>query len=239
VLAELTQLLELQAIDVQLHEASLQIERLLSQRKQTEERIAEAKLSIQQLRDQLAQLQHDSRMKNLAVDELDANIRQYRTRLDTGIISFKEMEDLRTKIDLERARMSKMEDEALELMETIETARDSVQQAAIDGEAQAAKLEERLREFSDQVAQTEKQADRLREIRSTALAGIPSYLTKQYAILSARAAEPVARLKNGTCSGCKLKLSGSTVERVRSSIEIVTCEHCSRILYVDDPSPGS
>jgi predicted nucleic acid-binding Zn-ribbon protein len=42
--------------------------------------------------------------------------------------------------------------------------------------------------------------------------------------------DPIALVQSGVCSGCKLRVSEITVERVRQ--EIVTCENCSRLLYM-------
>jgi len=233
-LAELTQLLELQTIDGQLHERSARIDRLGIQRKGIEDRIAAEEAELVKLRERLAQLEHDSRMRNLEVDELDANIRQYQERLDTGIISFKEMEDLRAKIVSERSRISTMEDQALILMDTIEETREAVAEAS---ETCAAKVEQHRAQIDGIVSEIDSiRADiaDLESQRATLCEAIPAYLIKQYDTLHARSGEPIAVVRNGTCSGCKLKLAGSTVERARGSLGIVTCEHCSRILYVEE-----
>jgi len=84
VLAEITQLLDLQSTDGQLHELSVRIERLRAQQKQTEQRIVAEESTVNRLRKQLSQLEQESRMKNLEVDELDMNIRRYQERLDKG-----------------------------------------------------------------------------------------------------------------------------------------------------------
>ena len=233
-LAEITQLLDLQTTDGQLYELAIQIDRLRHQQAQTEERIAAEEANVDRLRAQLAELEHESRMKNLAVDELDANIRQYQERLDKGIISFKEMEDLRAKIDSERGRISTMEDEALGLMDTIEHSRRELGQAISDCTVKVAEARSQIDDIVNRVSAIETEIDRLEGERETLAERTPPYLLKQYESLHQRSSEPVAVIKNGTCSGCKLKLSGSTIERVRGGMGIVTCEHCSRILYVDD-----
>jgi len=233
-LAELTQLLELQTIDGQLHERSARIDRLGIQRKGIEDRITAEEAELVKLREQLAQLEHDSRMRNLEVDELDANIRQYQERLDTGIISFKEMEDLRAKIVSERGRISAMEDEALVLMDKIEETHAAVAEAA---ETCATKVEQHRAQIEDivgEIGSIRVEIGDLEGQRATLCGAIPAYLIKQYDTLRARSGEPIAVVRNGTCSGCKLKLAGSTVERARGSLGIVTCEHCSRILYVEE-----
>jgi len=239
VLAEITLLLDLQATDVQLHEFSVQIDRLRAQRVQTEGRIAAEEADVDRLRERLAELEHESRMKNLAVDELDMNIRQYQERLDKGIISFKEMEDLRAKIDSERGRISAMEDDALVLMDTIEESRRTLERAVVDCTEKVKRLRSQIDDIASRIAETEQRANGLAEERTALCERVPAYLIKQYDTLRQRSSEPLAPIKNGTCSGCKLKLSGSTIERVRGGMGIVTCEHCSRILYVDEYEPGA
>jgi predicted nucleic acid-binding Zn-ribbon protein len=239
VLPEITQLLDLQITDGQLHELSVQIERLRAQQKQNEQRIVAEESTVDRLRERLSQLEHESRMKNLEVDELDMNIRRYQDRLDTGIISFKEMEDLRAKIGSERVRISTMEDEALVLMDTIEESGQALNHAIADCSAKVEQLRSQIDDTASRISEIHGQVDGLTEERAVLCDRVPAYLFKQYETLRARSSEPIALVKNGTCSGCKLKLSGSTIERVRGAMGIVTCEHCSRILYVDEFAPES
>ena len=238
-LAEITQLLELQATDGRLHEFSIQIDRLRAQQKQTEARIAKEASAVDQLRERLSQLEHESRMKNLEVDELDVNIRQYQERLDKGIISFKEMEDLRAKIVLERGRISTMEDEALTLMDTIEETKQGLERAVADCEVKTEQLRSQIGDIASRIDGLQTQVTESTEARTELRERIPSYLVQQYETLRGCSAEPIASIQNGTCAGCKLKLSGSTIERVRGGMGIVTCEHCNRILYVDEFEPDA
>jgi predicted nucleic acid-binding Zn-ribbon protein len=234
VLAEIRQLIDLQTTDGQLREFTVRIERLRAQQKQIKQRIAAETSQIERHREHLSELEHDSRMKNLEVDELDMNIRDYQQRLDHEIISFKEMEDLRAKIASERRRISAMEDEALVLMDTIAETRQALQQAETDCLAKVKQLRSQIGDIDKQTSEIQSTAEGLADERIRLCEQIPSYLIKQYDTLKARSAEPIALIRNGTCSGCKLKLSGSTIERVRGGTAIVNCEHCSRVLYVDE-----
>ena len=80
VLSEIAQLLELQSIDAKIVELSFQVKRFDAHRKELEGKIAEARAAVGETRADLKQLEHDSRMMNLDVDELDANIRDYQVR---------------------------------------------------------------------------------------------------------------------------------------------------------------
>jgi uncharacterized protein len=230
---EIAQLLEIQCIDQRLVEASEHIKRLNRDRARLEEKVVEADQAFAAQQQDLKQLEHDSLMLNLHVDELDNNIRDYQHRLDTGIISFKEMEDLRAKIISERKRINQMEDDALQMMDRIAS-----DKAAIDVAKTA--LSERHKELAAAIAEADAEIGRendeiaaLQEQRAALAGEMSEFLLSQYESLHRKFADPIVTINNMTCAGCKLKLSGSTIERARGSLSIVTCEHCSRILYTD------
>lgn len=230
---EIAQLLELQSIDQQLTEASERIKRLHVDRTRLEAKIVEADQAFAEQKESLKQLEHDSLMKNLEVDELDANIREYQHRLDTGIISFKEMEDLRAKIISERKRIGQMEDEALLAMDTIVQEKESLVAAEQALGERKADLAAAIGEIDTQLAGVDQSIEKLNTQRSTLTGEMTEFLQSRYNSLHKKFADPIAVVSHATCSGCKLKLSGSTIERARGSLALVACEHCSRILYID------
>ena len=230
---EITQLLELQTIDQQITEASERIKRLQRDCSRSEDKIVVANQAFADQKEALRQIEHNSLMQNLTVDELDANIRNYQHRLDTAIISFKEMEDLRAKIISEKKRISRMEDEALQMMDTIAEDKELL----VDAEAALAERQTELTsgiaEIDGHLQEVEDAITELQTKRTTLTESMTEFLISQYKSLRRKFADPIVIINHTTCSGCKLKLSGSTIERVRGSLGLVACEHCSRILYVE------
>lgn len=227
------QLIDLQEVDAKLREVALHLDRLASHKRQLETRIAQERARVAALRDGLQKLELDSRARNLEVDELDMHIRAYQDRLDKGIISFKEMEDLRAKIASEKVRMGRLEDEALAMMSAIETARGDVATAQADLVPLEANLHEQVAATAQEIAETEAgRLASLREERARLAAAAAPYALLQYEALRASFPNPVAPIDHGTCGGCRIRVSANTSERVRAGREIVTCEHCSRILFV-------
>jgi uncharacterized protein len=229
---EIEQLLQLQSIDQSMTEASERIKRLQRERARLEDKVQSAIQEHAEQKEDLKRLEHRSLMKNLEVDELDANIRQYQHRLDTGIISFKEMEDLQAKIASERNRISQMEDEALQMMDTIARQKTALIAAERGLEERQAELRTLIRETDDLTAEVNEQIEELRARREGLVGSMSEFLIAQYESLRKKFDDPVVEVQHAMCAGCKLKLSGSTIERARGSLGLVTCEHCSRILYV-------
>ena len=230
-LSEIKQLLELQSIDAGLGDLAAHEKQLRGQRAHIERKIASAEQDLEVLREQFRQLEHDSRMQNLAVDNLDQQIRDYQTRLDTGIISFKEMEDLRAKIISERKRMGELEDQALEAMDTIETSRADLANAEETHKSRVAAFEEQLSQLDTEAGATEQRRAELEAKRAATAAAVQPYLLSQYDNLHKEYQDPIVAVQGGTCGGCKLRVSGNTADRARGAMGIITCEHCSRILY--------
>ena len=230
-LSEIKQLLELQAIDAGLGDLAAHAKQLRGQRAHIERKIAAAQQDLETLRDQFRQLEHDSRMQNLEVDNLDQQIRDYQTRLDTGIISFKEMEDLRAKIVSERRRMGELEDQALEAMDAIETARADLADAEENHKSRVAAFETQLSQLDAESKETDQRREDLESKRATLAAAVQPYLLSQYNNLHKEYQDPIVAVQSGTCGGCKLRVSGNTADRARGAMGIITCEHCSRILY--------
>ncbi|MEW5827040.1 MAG: C4-type zinc ribbon domain-containing protein [Candidatus Bipolaricaulota bacterium] len=231
-LGEISRLLGLQRADEALVEARSHTDRLRAQRRAIEKKIDSERAAVAALREELQRLERDSKMRNLEVDELDAHIRGYQKRLDEGIISFKEMEDLRVKIASEKARIDRLEDEALEAMAAIETARGALVEAEGALVPREAQLRETLAAIDVEISGSTSQSEALAAERSRLSLDVPPYLLSQYEALRANVSHPVATLEHGTCGGCKLRVSANTVERARGGMGVVTCEHCSRILYV-------
>ena len=229
---EIEQLLSVQRADQALEEASSHVDRLRGHRQQLEARVAQEHARVSSFADRLRQLEVESHAKNLEVDNLDMNVRGYRKRLDEGIISFKEMEDLRAKIELERGRISRLEDEALERMEALETARADLAQARSELGGKEEALRVQIQDVDRQIEAAVAQVAQLAAQRQQLVAAAPPYLFAQYEGLRAKFPNPIAVLEHGTCGGCKLRVSGNTAERVRGGMGIVTCEHCSRVLYL-------
>ncbi|MBU0596087.1 hypothetical protein KJ567_05345, partial [Candidatus Bipolaricaulota bacterium] len=72
---EISQLLELQSMDLKLTELSFQVKRHATHRQGVEQKIADEQAALARKKEQQAALEHESRMRNLDVDELDENIR--------------------------------------------------------------------------------------------------------------------------------------------------------------------
>ena len=225
-------LLDVQASDAKQARILAQIRILEGQKRQLSAKLTSDEERLDQQRQQLRELEHTSLMSNLQVDELDAQIREYERSLNDDIISYKEMEVLREKIARERTRISELEDRALEIMDEIEAAKAALGAAENDLESRRNEHASQMSELDAAIARQQELLANEQAIRDEFVAGLSSYVIKKYDALRVNFSDPVVGITDGTCEGCKLRISSSTVERVRGERDLVTCENCNRILYI-------
>ncbi len=229
---EISLLLALQEADRRGEDLAVRVEELKAERARLKAKWTQERDAVEGLRGDLEALRRDSRAKNLSVDELDMKIRAYRTQLEKGIISFKEMESLRVKIAQEHDHMSALEDEALRLMDEIEAGADRLDQATEALGRRDAKLTGDCEAIDARIGEVKKEIEACMEERAQVAAKILPHLLSRYDHLHAQYANPVVEVEGGSCGGCNLSVSGTTIDRIRTDLEIVACENCSRILYM-------
>lgn len=102
----------------------------------------------------------------------------------------------------------------------------SANEARDEYQACKAKYDERLREQMPAIEEAKAR-------RAEAAKGVDRELLAKYNNLRANKKVPLAKLEGSTCMGCNMMLPSAIVSRVASATEIVECENCSRILYID------
>jgi len=186
---------------------------------------------LEQIKQKLAELQRQSRERNAEVDDLDAQLRKYQHELDTGLISFKEMEALRTKVTHDRERMEHLEDEALALMDQAEAETQHLKQEEESLAALKAQTAQEIQAVESQITSCRSRITEEQAARAALVEKISSLLFERYERLARDYPDPITAIVNSSCAGCKLKLSEITISRAREGLDVVTCENCARILY--------
>lgn len=187
--------------------------------------------AFEQRKGEHEQLRRRAHRTATEVDELDSRVRGYQVKLDTEIISYKEMEHLREQIRILSSQMDTLAEESLGLMEEAERDAEALDEDRMQLEQRLGRLDQEERKVQErrQVLETERAAQ-LAE-REDVAAQLPAHLLDHYERLREQLADPLVPVEAQSCGGCHLRLAETTVERVRSEREVVTCENCSRFLY--------
>ncbi len=238
--ADQQQLLRLQAIDTRLQQLAHRLRSLpqtaelaaLGERESAvRARRAEAVGALEDARAELGRIESD-------VEIVEKRIARDGERL-THTSSMKDVAALESELVSLRKRLSDLEDQELVVMEKVEGAEAHV--ADIDAEsaeiaADVARLEAERDEAAGGLATERDGAER---DRAAIAATIPDDLLAFYEQRRTRGGGVgAALLRQRTCGGCTITLTGSDLDRVRRAApdEVVQCPECDRILVRTDES---
>ncbi len=165
-------------------------------------------------------------------DDLRAKIAPLEAKLYGGSIrNPKELSDLQADIDQLKRHLSSVEDRDLDALATLESA-----------EAEHTTVARELQEMESQdAAERQELTTRAEELR-TELAGYdaqrshqaahidPSTLRTYDHLRAAHQGRALAQLDRNLCTGCRISLPTSIVNRARGGANLVHCPNCERIL---------
>ncbi|MGY4707042.1 zinc ribbon domain-containing protein [Candidatus Bipolaricaulota sp. J31] len=197
-----------------------------------ERRIAAEEKDFQRRLEEHRALRLRATEKAMEADEIDEKIRTYQHKLDHDIIPYKEMEYLREQVEFLKSRIDEVEEEAIRLMDEVEEDERRLQEEKKAHEERLARLKREKSEVEEKISALQREIQELKDKREAAIGEIPAHLRSHYERLREMYPDPVVPIVNGTCSGCHLNISQTTVDRARQG-EVVTCDNCSRFLYLE------
>lgn len=229
---ELEKLLLVQEYDLELRGISEKIAALQQRCEALRRAFAREDADFAAQKQQFEDLKRRSRERSAEVDDLDAQVRRDEEKLKSGLTSYKEMEALRQRIEHHRQRIDRLSDAALTLITQVETEEPKIRAAEETFLKWKKKIDEELAQIDQEIATQQRARAQIGQQRTASLAQIEAELLGQYEQLRKRHANPIALVQNGICSGCHLRVSEIVVERLREGAEIISCENCSRLLYM-------
>lgn len=226
------QLRQLQALDSQIDAARERIatvEATLADRSEYEA----SRRQYDELSAALRAVETSQRDLELQLGKARAQQAEVEGKLYSGKVgSPRELDDLQRKANELRRQIEAFEEGLLALMEQAE-------QAGADARAAEAHLREVV--ARRRALEAELLAERKRLVadvrawqaeREQVRAGIePSALRTYDRLRSTREGLAVAEVRQQTCQGCRVTLTGAQEHRVRHGDTLVTCQSCGRILY--------
>jgi uncharacterized protein len=180
----------------------------------------------------LERLRKRQREAESQLQDLDARLKPVETKLyDGSVRNPKELTDLQRELDLMKERRAKLDEQALALIEGVETAT----KAVADGTAEAERLEAEWQADQDQLkaskAKTEAELGNLDGQREQRTMGMDAAALGLYTRLrGGKQGRAVSRVERGICQGCHVSLPTHLAQRLRVGRELVQCPRCERIL---------
>lgn len=230
--AELEQLIALQNADTSIRRLQADIEAIPQRRAEIEKEFEQRAFEIRALEAQRDEARHERARLEAEL----AETHHQAERADRNLMSSKKQEEYTAAIreaDAARKHSSQLETQILEKMEVIDQAEAALKQREPEMVKLRAEMEERLKAFEEQARVQTEQLTAQRSERERLLAQLPKSVSALYNRISTRIRDgvAVAEARNGSCTACFMTLRPQVMAEVRRGEEIITCDHCNRILY--------
>jgi predicted nucleic acid-binding Zn-ribbon protein len=228
-----------------LQEVDLQMLSLEEERAKLSESIERQKAEVQREREEVAE--REARLKRIKVEiksseaelaETGEHIRKFEGQ-QILVKTNQEYKALDKEIYEAKARQAQVEDALLEKMEQLEEETEALRQGRQKLDNEISELERETGGADEKVREVEQEIAVLREKRAEIASTIERVPLSLYErIFRKKKGAALAPLVNRACQGCHLSVPAG-VESVlrRHASNVITCENCSRILYVPEEEP--
>ena len=239
-IAELDKLIELQKTDTNLRKLKKSLETAIERRAAIEQEFEQHAFSIREIQNKRDTLQ----AKRADLEKQIAENKTYLERADRNLKhaqNQKEYETAMRETDALQKQISAFETTIVEILEEVEGVEKELEERAEEISTLDAKRDAELAVFDKSMSADKKEADKETGHRATAFATLPARLASIYDRLSQRSRDgiAVAEVINGSCSACNIQLRPQVQLNVKKGDEIITCENCTRIMYIAPKSEAS
>jgi predicted nucleic acid-binding Zn-ribbon protein len=231
--AELEKLIELQKTDTNIRRLKKSIETADQRRASIEQEFEQHAFEIRDIqnrgenaRQERADLERQIAEAKTQLERADRNLKNAQNQ--------KEYETSMRDADVLHKKISALETEVLEKMSAVEEvdtilAERAEEIASLEGNRQQA-----LSELETEIAKNKAEFATETANRAKVFETLPKNLAGVYDRLATRSRDgiAVAEVKNGSCSACFMKLRPQILVEIKTGDQIITCENCTRILYV-------
>ena len=204
-----------------------EIKRLEEAFKRTEEETKAADADLKQLQLDNKKKEMDLKTKEDAGKKLEEQLYQIKTN--------KEYTAMQTEIKGAKADCSLLEEEILILFEKIEEAEKRKAERTEYLKVEKGKLENEKKRIAEEAKKVETELKGLKEQRAQLVAKVDKTILSKYErILHNKDGMALVPIKNNACQGCFLDMPPQVVNEIKMKKDLVFCESCARILYLDD-----
>lgn len=235
---ELEKLIELQKTDTNIRRLKKIIESAKERRagiEQEFERHASSIREIQANRDKI-------RAERAALEKQISDNKTYLERADRNLKhaqNQKEYETAMRETDALQKQINALEAQVLEKMTAAEEVEKVLAERAEEINSLEANRDSALKDFDAEMEKNRAEYETEAKKRQEVFVTLPAQLASIYNRLTQRSRDgiAVAEVVNGSCSACFMKLRPQRELEVKKGDEIITCESCTRILYMAKKEP--
>ena len=232
-IADLDKLIELQQTDTNLRRLKQAIESSETRRAEIEQEFEQHASSIREIQNRRDTLH----AKRAELEKQIAENKTYLERADRNLKhaqNSKEYETAMRETDALQKQIATYETQIVETMEEVETVEKEIAERSDEIATLDTNLETALKQHDAQIAADTSQYEKLAAGRDAVFQTLPAQLASVYNRMAQRSRDgiAVAEVINGSCSACYMSLRPQILLEVKRGDQIITCESCTRIMYI-------
>ena len=231
--AELEKLIDLQVTDTNIRRLKQTIETSEQRRAEIEQQFELHAFSVREIQNKRDTL-HATRAD---LDKQIAENKVYLERADRNLKhsqNQKEYETAMRETDVLQKQITAFETQVIETLTAIEEIEKEIEERSDEINTLDAKRDAAMKAFDAELAAAQKAFDSETKKREKVFVTLPAQLASIYNRLAQRSRDgiAVAEVVNGSCSACYMQLRPQVQVNVKKGDEIITCESCTRIMYI-------
>ena len=228
------QLLALQDRDLEIDRLRTDAAAIPAKVQAVKKRIDDAKAALENAKKDLTQLQLARKQKEIDLETQENAIRKHAGELN-AVKSNDAYKALLGEIEKAKKDKSVLEDQILQVMEDTDKATRVWKEKEADHKNHEGELLKQIAELEAKKQALEQSISGKQTERAQLVDGYAKPLMEQYNRLrSGGRGAAVVPLRNEQCSGCHMRVSPNLVNEVRRGQRLMTCESCSRIVYLEE-----
>src|SRR2546423_9671425 len=225
----------------QLQQLDLELERVIAEQQaiitslQGDSTLQKLRAEHDTVQQQLRSGQQAQKEAEWALEDINRRLAMQEQRLYSGAVTNpKELSALQQEVQRLRAQQSRQEETALEVMDSAESLQEMARQKAEE-------LEQEEKTWGEESASLRARRDQL-EVRQQELQGRraqlastiePRFVNRYDVMRRTKQGRAVSKVDQNSCQWCRVILTPSELQRVRTGTDLQTCTNCGRILYYD------
>jgi len=231
---DIENLIVLQEIDSQLFKIKKNLELKPQEIKALEEEFSNMSSGLKKTEEDLKHFQVEQKSKELELQSKEQTVNKQKAQL-FQVKSNKEYNALQLEIEKMKADNSVLEEQIIVALEKIDSLKESIANEKGKLAAEGKKINETKGNLELEAIKLKEELDTLNMRRKQIIGtGIkPVVLSLYERILENRGELALVAIKNDVCCGCFMGIRPQVINEIRLG-KLVTCENCSRILYIEN-----
>ncbi|MBI3650569.1 MAG: hypothetical protein HY231_05920 [Acidobacteria bacterium] len=229
--AELSQLIELQELDLDIQKLTDRLSKIPAERDQMEKEFAAHAAEFLALKSK-----HEQTLADRSQIESDlATAQEHHDKYKQDLMRVRNEKEYTTalrEIDATKKQIGTYESEILKRMEELEKLETDIKVNEPDIERKRGEVDQLLHTLDQEIAATNTLLTTMRSRRQELVVSISTEMLSTYERMArTRRGQALSAVRDGICSACRVKVRPKLFSDVRKGDQLITCESCGRILY--------